>query len=101
MPIKHPVYREFVARCTQGCRTRDKQGNDTGPLHLEAFELDAHDDAHLSDAARTIVRDLRDAGPEARDEAIAYFARRKTRSAVHADLLAKPERVQVAGPKEG
>lgn len=67
--------RVFVATCTAGCQWHTKQGLPTGPRRLEAFELAAHDDRHVSDAARVLVRMLRDVEPGVRDEALDYFTR--------------------------
>ena len=66
--------RAYVAVCTAGCETRAKDGTVQGPRQLEASELAAHDDKHVSYKARVLVRMLRDAAPAVRDEVLAYFA---------------------------
>ncbi len=65
--------REFVAECLFGCRCRNKDGVDSGPLLLDQYELSAHDDIHLSSKARVLVRMLRETSLEVRRDVLEYF----------------------------
>ena len=64
--------RRFVAVCTAGCRLYGPTGADLGPRPLEALELAAHDDRHLASKVRVLVRMLRDASPEVREQVLEY-----------------------------
>jgi hypothetical protein len=66
--------RSYVAVCTVDCESRTKTGQSVGPRRLTADELVAHDDRHVSDEARVLVRMLRDASPTVRSEVLGYFA---------------------------
>ena len=70
MNAEHPTYKrkmEAVAYCTAGC----KCGDDARPL--EQKELAAHDDKHLPSKVRTLVRTLRDAPEEVRQQVLKFF----------------------------
>jgi hypothetical protein len=60
--------------CTAGCELRARDGTVLGPRQLDAAELLAHDDKHVSHKARVLVRMLRDLAPELRAEVLDYFA---------------------------
>jgi hypothetical protein len=66
--------RRYSAVCTAGCVERNKAGVPLGPRRLDAQELAAHDDKHVSEEARVLVRMLRDVSPEVRGEVLRYFA---------------------------
>lgn len=87
MALPKPPERTFVGECTEGCTWTGTAARllgveDGAPRLLEEEELNAHDDEHLSDAARPIVRTLRTLDEGTRAEVLGYFrAGRKHASA--------------------
>jgi hypothetical protein len=59
--------------CTADCTLRAKDGTGLGPRRLAAAEVVAHDDKHVSDGARVLVRMLREVSPAVREEVLGYF----------------------------